>query len=141
MISCFTRERDAFGAEELPRSWGSMLKKLDVPELSSTCRHMCKAGHHVWRHLPESLFKLYENDKCPVCQPPRFEKVRGEIKPVRVMFYVGIENCIADLFLEPAWASAWKQNLDASINGVHQSEHVKLMNQHFQGDVLDNDSG
>jgi hypothetical protein len=61
VISCFERERDAFGAKYLPRCWGSVLKKLDVPELSSSCRPMCKNGHHVWRHLPNKMFKLHEN--------------------------------------------------------------------------------
>ena len=52
IIGCFGRERDAFGAENLPNTWGSFLKKLDVPELSSACQHMCKNEHYVWGHLP-----------------------------------------------------------------------------------------
>ena len=72
MISCFERERDAFGTEDLPKCWGYVLKKFDVPELFSSCRHNCKNGHHAWRHLPNKMFKLHENDKCPVCQHPRF---------------------------------------------------------------------
>jgi hypothetical protein len=47
IIDCFERERDAFGAENLPKKWGSLLKKLDVPDLSSACQHMCKNGHCV----------------------------------------------------------------------------------------------
>ncbi len=34
-----------------------------------------------------------------------------------------------------------KENLDGSINGVHQSEHAKLMNEFFNGDVLQKHSG
>ena len=68
VISCFERERDAFGAEGLPRCWGSMLKKLDVPELSSSCRHSCRHSCRLsWRHLPNEMLKLHENDKFPVC--------------------------------------------------------------------------
>ena len=141
VISCFERERDAFGARDLPICWGYVLKKLDVPELSSSCRHMCKNGHHVWRHLPNKMFKLHENDKCPICEHPRFQKVRGMLKHVRVLFYAGLGSCISDLFLEPAWAASWKKNLDGSINGVHQSEHAKLMNEYFNGEVLQKNSG
>ncbi len=44
---------------------------------------------------------------------------------------------MSDLFLEPSWATSWKKNLDGSINnGVHQSEHAKLMNEHINWDVL-----
>jgi hypothetical protein len=104
VISCFERERDAFGAKKIPRCWGFVLKKLDVPELSSSCRNMCKNGHHVWRHLPTNMFKLHEHDKCPLCEHPRFQKVRGMLKPVRVLFYAVLGYCISDLFLEPSWA-------------------------------------
>jgi hypothetical protein len=119
MISCFERERDAFRAKDLPGCWGSVLKKLDIPELSSSCRHMCKNGHHVWRHFPHKMFKLHENDKCPVCEHPQFQKVRGTLKPVRVLIYAGIDNCMSDLFLDPSWAATWKKNMDNNINGVH----------------------
>ena len=98
VLSCFERERDAFGARDLPRCWGFVLKILDGPELSSSCLHVCKNGHHVWRHFPNKMFKLHENDKCPVFEHPRFQKVRGMLKPVRVLFYAGLDNCIADLF-------------------------------------------
>ncbi len=119
VISCFERERNAFGTEDLPRCWDFVLKKLDVPELSSSCMHMYKNGHHVWRHLPNKMFKLHENDKCLVCQNPRFQKVCGMLKHVRVLYYAGLDNCVSDLFLEPSWATTWKKNLDGSINGVH----------------------
>ncbi len=56
------------------------------------------------------------------------------LKPVRVLHYAGLDNC--GHVLEPSWARPWKKNLDGSINGVHQSEHAKLMNEHFNGDVL-----
>jgi hypothetical protein len=54
---------------------------------------------------------------------------------------LGLQNCIGDLFLDRDWATAWKQNIDLSINGVYASEHVKLMDQHFGGSVLHADSG
>ncbi len=96
VISCFERERDAFNAKDLPsRCWGFVLKKLDVPELSSSCRHMCKNGHHVYRHLPNKMFKLHENHKCRVCEHPRFQKVRGMLKTIRVLFYAGLDNFIS----------------------------------------------
>jgi hypothetical protein len=60
IIACFERERYAFGAENLPKSWSSLLKKLDVPDLSSACRRMCKNGHYVWGHIPEEVFKEHE---------------------------------------------------------------------------------
>ena len=141
IIACFERERSAFGAENLPKSWGSVLKKLDVPDLSSACRHMCKNGHYVWGHIPEEVFKEHEGDKCPVCGHSRLEKVRGKLKPVRVLFYLGLKNCIADLFLDREWVAAWKQNMDISINGVYASEHVKLMDEHYGGAVLYENSG
>ena len=34
IIGCFEKDRDAFGAENLPKTWGSPLQKLDVPELT-----------------------------------------------------------------------------------------------------------
>ena len=141
IIGCFERERDAFGAENLPKTWGSLLKKLDVPELSSACRHMCKNGHYVWGHLPEAVFKEHEGDKCPVCGNQRLHKVRGKLKPVRVLYDLGLKSCIADLFLDREWAAAWKQNLDISMNGVYASEHVKLMDRHYGGCVLHENSG
>ena len=88
IIACFERERYAFGAENLPKSWSSLLKKLDVPDLSSACRHMCKNGHYVWGHLPEEVFKEHEGDTCPVCGHSRLQKVRGALKPFRVLFYL-----------------------------------------------------
>ena len=57
-------------------------------------------------------------------------------KSVRVLFYAGLDNRISDLFLEPSLAATWKKNLDGSINGVHMSEHAKLMNEPFNGDIL-----
>ena len=66
IIGCFERERDTFGAENLSKTWGSLLKKLDVPDLSSACRHMCKHGHYVWGHLLEEVFKEHKEDTCPV---------------------------------------------------------------------------
>ena len=102
-----------------------MLKKLDVPELSSSCRYMCKSNHHVWRHLPNKMFKLHENNKCPIRGHLRFHRACGMLKLVRILFYAGLDNCISDLFLEPSWISIWKKNLDGSINGVHRSEHAK----------------
>ena len=92
IIGCFERERDAFGAEHLPKTWGSLLQKLDVPELSSACRHMCKNGHYVWGHLPEEVFKEHEGDTCPICGNPRLHKVRGKLKPVRVLYYLGLKS-------------------------------------------------
>ncbi len=89
IVACFERERYAFGAENLPKSWNSLLKKLDVPDLSSACRHMCKNGHYVWGHIPEEVFKEHEGDKCPVCGHSRFQKVQGTLKPFRVLFYLG----------------------------------------------------
>ena len=82
------------------------------------------------------MFMLHENDKCPVCEHPRFQKVRGMLKHVRLLFYAELDNCISDLFLEPSWAAIWKKNQDGGINGVHQSEHAKLINENFNGDVL-----
>ncbi len=63
------------------------------------------------------------------------------LKRVRVLYYAGSDNCISKLFLEPSSATSWKKNMDGSINGVHQSEHAKLMNEHFNGDVLLNNFG
>jgi hypothetical protein len=63
------------------------------------------------------------------------------LKPDRVLFYAGLDNCISDFFLEPSWAATWKKNLDGKINGVHMSEHAKLMNEYFNGDVLHKHSG
>ena len=94
IISCFEIERDAFGADNLPKSWGSLLKKLDVPELSSARRHMCTNWHYVWGHTPEESYELHENDKCPVCGQLRLHKVRGQLKPARVLYYLGLQNCI-----------------------------------------------
>ena len=86
IIGFFERERDAFGEEKLPKTCGSLLKKLDVPELSSACRHMCKIGHYVWGHLREEVFKEHWGDTCPVCGNPRLHKVRGQLKHVRVLY-------------------------------------------------------
>ena len=109
-----------------------------MPELSSACRHMRKNGHYVWGHLPEELFKEHEGDTCPVCGNPMLYKVRGKLKHVRVLYYLGLKRCIADLFLDREWAAAWKQNLDFSINGVYASE--KLMDRHYGGCVLHENS-
>ncbi len=91
IIACFERERHAFGAENLPKSWGCVLKKLDVPDLSSACRHMCKNEHYVLGHIHEEVFKEHEGDKCPVCGNSRLQKVRGKLKPIRVLFYLGLK--------------------------------------------------
>ena len=100
IIACFERERFAFGVENLPKSWGSVLKKLDVPDLSFACRHMRKNGHYVWGHIPEKVFKEHDGGNCPVCGDSRLEKVWGKLKPVRVLYYLGLKNCIADLFFD-----------------------------------------
>jgi hypothetical protein len=44
ILRCFERERDAFGVESLPKTWGSLLKKLVVPELSSACYTCTEMG-------------------------------------------------------------------------------------------------
>ena len=70
-----------------------------------------------------------------------FHKVRGKLKLVRFLHYLGLKICIADLFLDREWTATWKQNLDISIYGVYASEHVKLMDQHCSGCVLHENSG
>ncbi len=97
-------------------------------------------GHYVWGHIPEEVFKEHEGDKCPVCGHSRLQKVRRKLKPFRVLFYLEFKNCIADLFLDREWVAAWKQNLDIGLNGVYASEHVKLMDEHYGGAVLHENS-
>ena len=109
-----------------------------MPELSSACRHVCTNGYYVWVHLLEEVFK---GDTCPVCESSRLQKVRGKLKHVRVLYYLGLKSCIADLFLDRESASAWKQHFDIGINGVYASEHVKLMDQHYGGCILHEKSG
>ena len=140
VIDCFNRERDAFEAD-LPKTWDTMLKVLDVPSLASTVRHMCPDGHRVWRFLPDDMYEFHKDDKCDVCNAARFHTVKGQIKPVRVLYYLGLEHVLANFFTDPKWAKAWKKDLDKSINGVHQSEHVRLMDNHFLGAVLQPDAG
>jgi hypothetical protein len=77
IIGCFETERDVFGANNLPKTYSSLLKKLDVPDLSSACRHM---WHYVCGHLPQEVFNDHdEGDTCPVCGNSRFHKVRGKL--------------------------------------------------------------
>ena len=70
-----------------------------------------------------------------------FHKVRGKLKLVRFLHYLGLKICIADLFLDREWTATWKQNLDISINCVYASEHAKLMDQHYGGCALRENSG
>jgi hypothetical protein len=53
---------------------------------------------------------------------------------------LGLKSCIADILLDREWAAAWKQNLDNIIHGVYALEHVKLMDQHYGGCVVHENS-
>ncbi len=92
IIAYFERERCAFGAENLPKSWGYVLKKLDVPDVSFAYRHMCKNGHYVWGHIPEEVFKEHEGDKWPVCGHSRLQKVQGKTKARSCLMLFGIKE-------------------------------------------------
>jgi len=71
----------------------------------------------------------------------RLHKVRRKLKSLCVLYYLGLKNCNANLFLDREWVTAWKQNLDISINGVYASKHVKSMDQHYGGCGLHENSG
>ncbi len=49
---------------------------------------------------------------------------------------MGLNNCIADLFLDRDWAASRNQNIDISINEVYESEHPKLIDQRYGDCVL-----
>jgi len=52
---------------------------------------------------------------------------------------MGLEFALANKFADLEWARVWKQIPYISINGVHQSEHVRLIE--YQGAVLHHDAG
>jgi hypothetical protein len=54
---------------------------------------------------------------------------------------MGLKSALANFFADPEWAGVWKKNLDNSIHGVHLSEHVRLMDIHYQGAILHHDAG
>jgi len=54
---------------------------------------------------------------------------------------MGLESALANFFVDPEWARVWKKNLDSSINGVHQTTHVRLRDIQYHGAVLHHGAG
>ena len=73
------------------------------------------------------MYEWHKEDKCDVCNAARFHNVKGKLQPVKVLFNMGLESALANLFADPEWARVRKKNLDNCINCMHQSEHVRLM--------------
>ena len=58
----------------LPSTMYMIRKLLGVEDIYSVERHACKNGCGVWPHTPKKKWHLHEDDKCAVCQGPRFRK-------------------------------------------------------------------
>jgi hypothetical protein len=45
---------------------------------------------------------------------------------------MGLKSALANFFADQECVGVWKKNLDNSINGVYQSEHVGLTDIQYQ---------
>ena len=64
-------------------------------------RHVCDKDHWLFPHLDPKDYKAHVDDKCPVCQGPRFKVSRiGTIKAVKTFWYLGLHHSIRELFTQ-----------------------------------------
>lgn len=137
----FRLQQKNFGVK-LPRTWDTLKRMLNVPDLDSTVRIICLNGCFAWRYLHKKSYESCdEEEACPRCGHPRFYRRSGKLTPHRVMWYLGLHDVIADFFKDPVWSELWKKDLDISIAGIRQSKHVARMHEFFNRRVLQPNSG
>ena len=87
--------------------------EMEVDDWQLYEHHVCdleSCKGHVWEPLARSKWKDYQDDKCPLCQGPRFTVDNDvgvdklNIKPVAWYIDFGIETAIKDFFHDPLWA-------------------------------------
>ena len=135
------REKMAYGPE-LPGDIRGIRAMLSCRSLRDVERHRCMTPGCCYSWLGSVDPKLYNaNDKCPDCHKSRYEVVKGKLAPTAVWYYFGIPQAIAQMFREPVFVKAWKQNMDMTINAFQKRAEAERLNAATNGEALADANG
>jgi hypothetical protein len=113
------------------------VKNWDAHERHVCGNPACTKGHS-WEHTPRAEWPQHEEDKCPWCQAPRFERVpigsEQVIQPVSIVIYFGLEDVIKNQFFgNPDWCENRGKGRDESCAGYWGSAEKRRMNEAVRG--------
>lgn len=131
----------------MPHSLYHLHKLCGVESSIEAQRHCCWKDHYVWPYLSKNKWKGHKDDKCPKCGENRFVNRRGDrssyggLKPAKVLYYFGLEQCIKHLHSLPMWNAARAQ-VDRNVNTdecktLFGSKYSQLLNTRLGNKLCD----
>jgi hypothetical protein len=132
------RETVVFGVD-LPQDVRGIARMIGSRKIQEVVRHKCLNCDFAW--LGSVSVADYDlNEMCPDCGSPRYHDTSAGVKPVSQFWYFGVDSAISRMHKSTSFQSAYKKNIDQTINSYRKSPDGRRLDAATGGEAFSKDN-